>query len=368
MENNGGSELCDLKVRRIRDDEGRENLLMVIFEETENPAAAEGEGKGKSRKKVALVEEELRSAREQLQTTIEELETSNEELQSSNEELQSANEELQSTNEELEVSKEELQSLNEELMTSNAELQDKIDQLSMIKDDMNNLLASIEIATIFLDTDLNVKRFTPSAIKHFKLIDSDVGRPLSDIVSTLTYPDLENDIREVLRTLTPLALEVTDRRDNWYQLKILPYRTVKNTIEGLVLTIVDISRVKLAELSLMETELRCNNLLEQMRDGVVLLDADSGRILDANPAFRRLVGQKAEEISNLHFREMVAVGKQKFRKLLAAIIEKGEESSQELVLRQAGGGKQAVSVNGRLIHLEDRKYIQAIVRKAGGPE
>ena len=152
--------------------------------------------------RIRDLEQELQSTKEYLQTTIEELETSNEELKSSNEELQSTNEELQSTNEELDTSREELQSTNEELRTVNSEHQQKIDELSKAYDDLNNLLAATEVATLFLDQDLRIRRFTPAARKLFRLIDRDVGRPLEDIASSLRYDKLLADIHSVIETLT----------------------------------------------------------------------------------------------------------------------------------------------------------------------
>ena len=164
-----------------------------------------------------------------------------EELTSSNEELQSTNEELQSTNEELTTSKEELQSLNEELQSVNTELQTKVDELSHASNDMKNLLNSTDIATLFLDRDLNVRRFTPQATKIIKLIPSDIGRPITDLVSDLQYPDLMEDSRTVLKSLVSVEKSIgcIDRR--WFTVRIMPYRTLDDRIDGLVITFADIS-------------------------------------------------------------------------------------------------------------------------------
>src|SRR5262249_980854 len=159
------------------------------------------------------------------QSTIEEANTTNEELKSTNEELQSTNEELQSTNEELETAKEEMQSLNEELQTVNSELQSKVEQLSRINDDMQNLLNSTDIATLFLDNELRIKRFTPQTKQVFKVIPTDVGRPISHIVSILRYDQLEADAREVLRTLVSKEMEIATQHGVWYMMRMLPYRT-----------------------------------------------------------------------------------------------------------------------------------------------
>ena len=186
VKSNGGSRVIDLTVRPLTEANLKENFMLVMFEDKTPPETFIAE-KGKMKAKeesdpiVVSLEQELVSTKEHLQTTIEELETSNEELKSTNEELQSVNEELQSTNEELETSKEELQSTNEELVTVNTELQNKVDELSEANNDINNLLASTDIGTIFLDTELNIKRYTPAMTKIFNLIPTDVGRSIGDI-------------------------------------------------------------------------------------------------------------------------------------------------------------------------------------------
>jgi len=191
---------------------------------------------------IATLKQELRAKEEYLQTTNEELETSNEELKSSNEEMQSVNEELQSTNEELETSKEELQSVNEELATVNAELQTKVADLSRANNDMNNLLAGTGIATVFVDHRLHILRYTPAATEIINLIQSDIGRPVSHIVSNLPgYDNLKEDTQAVLDTLVPKELDVRSAAGRWYTMRIQPYRTMDNVIEGAVLTFVDVT-------------------------------------------------------------------------------------------------------------------------------
>lgn len=226
-------------------------LLLIIFEESPalvpNSEITKNDKKTELGKRVLQLEQELRYTKESLQSTIEELETSNEELKSSNEELQSTNEELQSTNEEIETSKEELQSLNEELTTVNSELENRIEQLSSANDDIKNLLDNTEIATIFLDRDLCIKRFTPRATEIMNLIPTDVGRPLNHIVSTLQYDKLIEDSRRVLKTLESKTIEVMDKSGRWYVVRIIPYRTVNNIIDGVVITFLNIHNQKKAE-------------------------------------------------------------------------------------------------------------------------
>jgi len=204
---------------------------------------------------VEALNQELRAKDEYLQSAIEEMETANEELKSSNEEMQSVNEELQSTNEELETSKEELQSVNEELATVNAELQTKVADLSRVNNDMNNLLAGTGIATVFVDHQLRILRFTPAATRIINLIHTDVGRPVGHLVSNLVgYDQLVADARGVLDTLVSKDVVVETRDGGWYTLRIQPYRTLENVIEGAVITFVDISEAKRTELALRRSE------------------------------------------------------------------------------------------------------------------
>ena len=254
IKNNGGSVAINLKVQKIIEPEQLQGLFLIVFE----PVTGETHS-GKNKKPVSMkskagssareekLKKELQYTKESLQSTIEELETTNEELKSTNEELQSTNEELQSSNEEIETSKEEMQSLNEELQTTNAELQAKIEHFSIANDDMKNLLNSTNIATIFLDNDLNVKRFTTEAKSIINLIASDIGRPVSDIVSKLKYDNLVKDCRQVLKTLVFKEFEVQTKDGLWYRLRIFPYRTSENKIDGLVATFIDINELKKTE-------------------------------------------------------------------------------------------------------------------------
>src|SRR5208283_3969941 len=192
------------------------------------------------------IERELQVTRENLQATIEGKEAANEELKSTNEELQSTNEELQSMNEEMETAKEELQSTNEELVTVNSELQAKIDEMSDLNNDVNNLLASTEIGTVFLNSNLGIKRFTPSMTKLFSLIPTDIGRPIHDLTTKISYPDLYKDAQMVLDTLQSKETEVMAGDGRWLLMRILPYRTKENVIDGVVITFIDITDRKRA--------------------------------------------------------------------------------------------------------------------------
>jgi two-component system CheB/CheR fusion protein len=218
---------------------------------------------------VAALQQELRAKEEYLQTT-------NEELKSSNEEMQSINEELQSTNEELETSKEELQSVNEELATVNAELQNKVADLTRANNDMNNLLAGTGIGTIFVDHGLRILRFTPTATKIINLIQGDIGRPVGHIVSNLVgYDTLLEDIQAVLETLVPKEVEVHSQAGMWYTMRILPYRTLENVIEGAVITFTDITESRQMKAALSEVHTHsAKAIAATVREPLLVLDGD----------------------------------------------------------------------------------------------
>lgn len=246
-----GEQSVDLSVESIADPETLRGLIAIAFHDAATPVPAARAGRKQVRNaQVADLEREVRRLREEERTTREEMQSSQEELKSANEELQSANEELQSANEELTTSKEEMQSLNEELQTVNAELQSKVDDLSRASSDMKNLLDSTDIATLFLDADLHVRRFTLPTTRIIKLIPGDVGRPLGDIVSDLRYPQLQEDAQEVLRTLVYSEKQVPCGDGRWYSVRIMPYRTVDNKIDGVVITFGDISKTKKLEAEL----------------------------------------------------------------------------------------------------------------------
>jgi two-component system CheB/CheR fusion protein len=250
---NGGEHLVDVTVEFLAEPATLRGLAMIVFEEVVAPAiAAKTRRPSSSRPSERAVELErlLQQAREEVRSTREQMQASQEELKSMNEELQSTNEELQSTNEELTTSKEEMQSLNEELQTVNAELQAKVDELSAASNDMKNLLNSTEIATLFLDGALRVRRFTEQTSRIIKLIPGDVGRPVTDLASDLIYTELAADAGEVLRTLVPIEKPVAAHDGRWFTLRLMPYRTIDNRIDGVVITFADITVAKKLEAEL----------------------------------------------------------------------------------------------------------------------
>jgi two-component system CheB/CheR fusion protein len=250
VKTNGDRAMIDLRVVRLHEPEALRGLLRITFERVQATASSHdtvADELGEAPDRIKELEQELSYTKESHQGTIEELETANEELKSANEELQSTNEELQSTNEELETSKEELHSLNEELQTVNSELLGKVEELSRTNNDMKNLLNATNIATVFLDEELRIMRYTEPARRVIPLIPSDVGRPIGDLVSKLQYGRLVEDAREVLHTLVFKETEVRAGEGATYLMRILPYRTTENTIEGLVMTFIDVTRLQLLQ-------------------------------------------------------------------------------------------------------------------------
>jgi len=253
----GGEQAVDFTIQPITEPKALQGMMLIIFKDVEMPPETKP---GKTSRisghsaRVAEIEREFEQAREELRITREEMQTSQEELKSTNEELQSTNEELQSTNEELTTSKEELQSMNEELQTVNNELQAKVDDLSLAKNDMKNLLDSTNIDTLFLDNALTVQRFTGRISRIIKLIPGDAGRPVTDIASDLIYPEFVADAREVLRTLVFLEKQIAARDGKWFLVRIMPYRTLENKIEGVVITFTDITVSKTLEAELRKTQ------------------------------------------------------------------------------------------------------------------
>ncbi|MCE0484967.1 MAG: PAS domain-containing protein [Methylacidiphilales bacterium] len=255
---NGGTQTVDITVQPVTSPEALQGMVMVVFTDVSRQSVAQAPGSSERttihNAQVTAMAQELRQAHEDLQATRNEMQTSQEELKSTNEELQSMNEELQSTNEELTTSKEEMQSMNEELQTVNHELQAKVDELSRISNDMKNLLNSTDIATLFLDDALLVRRFTTQTAKIIKLIAGDIGRSITDIVSTLDYPGLAEDAQQVLKTLVFVEKQVSAREGRWFTVRIMPYCTQENRIDGVVITFTDITVAKNLETALRKAQ------------------------------------------------------------------------------------------------------------------
>lgn len=277
--------------------------------------------------RIHELESELLSNREYMQSIIEGQEASNEELQSANEEIQSANEELQSTNEELETAKEELQSTNEELATINEEHEIRNQELITANNDLSNLLASVELAIVILRDDMSIRRFTPAAKQLLNLIDADVGRPISNIRPNVTIPDLENRVRQVTSTMAAQSLEVRDRDGQWFLLRIRPYKTLDNRIEGVVMTFIDIGNVKDAERlrNALQQERRLAAVVRDSSDAVTVQDL-SGRILAWNRRASEIYGYSEEEALQLNSRALIAERSREQMKNLAQQLQQDKKT------------------------------------------
>jgi two-component system CheB/CheR fusion protein len=305
-----------------------------------------------------------------MQTSQEELKSTNEELQSTNEELQSTNEELQSTNEELTTSKEEMQSLNEELQTVNVELQSKVSDFVQANDDMKNLLNSTEIATLFLDKELNIRRFTDQATKIFKLRKADIGRPFTDQASDLQYPEIDTHARQVLDNLVPIETAITTADGRWFNVRIMPYRTLDDRIDGLVITFNEITIAKKLELEVKITndalaisETRYRRLFETSQDGILILDAGTGKITDVNPFLIELLGYSKEQfiekaIWEIGFLKDIVANKDKFLELQ----QKEFVRYEDLPLETADGRKINVEFISNVYSVNEIRVIQCQIR------
>ncbi len=336
VKTNGNFTMVNLSIRPVAPGPGspaEPSLYLVVLEEALPasppspelaqpdglPAAAGTEGPGTSTGRVAesladapiaALKQELHAKEEYLQSAIEELETSTEELKSSNEEMQSVNEELQSTNEELETAKEELQSTNEELATVNAELQTKVTDLSRANNDMINLLAGTGIGTVFVNHQLRILRFTPAASQIINLIAGDVGRPVGHILPNLVgYERLVADTQAVLDTLVPKEVEVQTREGKWYALRIMPYRTLDDKIEGAVISFIDIAEIVRVREALRKgnEQLRLAVVARDAQDAITVQDLD-GRLLAWNPGAVKLYGWSEAEALAMNVRELIPQG------------------------------------------------------------
>ncbi|MGC1389545.1 MAG: chemotaxis protein CheB [Bacteroidales bacterium] len=304
---NGSAHTINISIQWINAPEALKGKVIVIFKDVQDIADSKLEAR-KEKKSLDNIrqmelEKELKYAREKIQDTLEAMQSSQEELKFTNEELQSTNEELQSTNEELMSSKEEMQSLNEELQTLNAELQSKVDDFTRVNNDMKNLLNSTDIATLFLDKDMNIRRFTIQAVKIFKLIKTDIGRPFTDLVSDLIYPDLSMDAIQVLKTLTYIKKQIPTKDGRWFSIRIMPYRTLDDKVDGVVITFFNISDLKEVELKLHETEQMNKMLLNSAPDIIIKLTTGL-KIREVNPAGEKFFGKKQEEMINKNYIHM----------------------------------------------------------------
>jgi two-component system CheB/CheR fusion protein len=349
-------------------------LFLVMLEQAPEPAAGPAPDHNSAgippdaQARIAALTQELRAKDEYLQSTHEELESSNEELKSSNEEMQSVNEELQSTNEELETSKEELQSVNEELATVNNELQTKVVDLSRANNDMNNLLAGTGVGTVFVDFQLCILRFTPAASRIINLIVSDVGRPVSHIASNLVgYSSLVADIKSVLANLVPIEHEVQTPEGQWYTLRIQPYRTLDNVIEGAVISFVDITgtvRVR-EELHKANDLLRLAVVVRDAHDAITVQDLN-GKILAWNPGAVRLYGWSEAQALQMNVHERIPEARREGALAKLASLSRSEslQPYQTQRLSASGAVLEVSIISTALLDAEGRPYAIATTERA----
>lgn len=302
---NGGTVHVDVTIQKLAKPAPLKDLVLIVLAEVPPPPGRPAQARRTGRhEQVQELEEKLRQSEEDLQSTREEMQSSKEEMQSSKEELKSTNEELQSTNEELTTSKEEMQSLNEELQTVNAELMSRVTDLSHVNDDMKNLLNSTSIATIFLDNRLNLRWYTTGMTKLVNLLPGDVGRPVTDIASDLLYPDLIRDAGEVLRTLVPAETEVRVRDGRRFSVRITPYRTIENRIDGVVITFTNITAFRELERELSEARTYAEAIVATIREPLLVLNS-AMHVVSANRSFFKTFRVSQGEIED---RELYTLG------------------------------------------------------------
>jgi two-component system CheB/CheR fusion protein len=352
---NGAPHRVHLQVKPVTDGggaEARAAIVMFIEGEAVDESLLTPDRQSDS-DSVRRLTQELELTQTRLRTVREESDAANEELRAANEELQSINEEYRSTSEELETSKEELQSINEELQTVNSELKLKLEAISRAHSDLQNLVAATEIGTLFLDSGLRIKRFTDRITDLFRLTLTDEGRPITDFAHQLEYDDLVKDARTVLADLTPIGREIRSRNGRWYDMRVRPYRTVDDKIDGVVLTFVDVSERHQVEQALRESERRLGqeqHLVELSRDPIFVWDYDGG-IVDWNRGSEELYGYTREE----------ALGKQK-ELLLATTVPGSSFAELKKKLEQDGswaGELRQRAKDGRELIVESRLQLES---------
>jgi two-component system CheB/CheR fusion protein len=328
-------------------------LMLVVFTDQVAPARSRAStgGDHSDQPLVRQLEYELKKARDDLQTTAEQMESTNEELRATNEEVLSINEELQSTNEELENSKEELQSVNEELSTVNAELEYKVGELQTLNDDITNLLTSTDLPTLFLDRGFRIRRFTPATSRLFRLIDSDVGRPISDISHIMADRELMNDIRSVLSSLQPIEREIYTIKSDGFLRRVLPYRTQKDQIEGVVITYTDLADRIRAATQVKEARDFAEAVIKTLREPLLVLNDDLV-VQSANAAFYRVFELEPGQVTG---RRVFDVGAHEWnipelRQLLEKAVSTHEAIINYEIRREfAGVGERVLCVNANVL-------------------
>lgn len=311
---NGTEAMVNIRVLPMRSSIADEHNLLVLFEEppfSEKAASLTAQEKTGSvlsseEPRILDLEHELTRSRANMQAVIEELEGANEELKAANEEIQSTNEELQSTNEELETAKEELQSTNEELATVNEELENRNEDLSAANNDLTNLLSNVNLPILMLSQDMHIRQFTPQAEKLLNLISTDLDRPISDIKTNIEIPDLAHLVRDVVDSMSSKELELQDNNSHWHSVRIRPYKTIDNRIDGVVITFVNVDTLKDIERlnTSLKYEARLATVVRDANDAITVQSFD-GKVSAWNPAATRVYGYPEKEALGMDIRRLI---------------------------------------------------------------
>lgn len=349
VKRDGGSVMVSISARPVQH-EGEELLLVTFTDVPDQKAVAIAETLPEA-SRVGQLEEELDTTRKDLENTIRDLEASNQELTALNEEAASMNEEFQSTNEELETSREELQSVNEELVRVNNELQKSLEQQRHTSDDLQNILNSSNIATLFLDKDLNIRVYTPAAAPLFSLIATDIGRPLADLAIRFTGANLLADACSVLEGLTPINREVRSESGTWYLCGILPYRTQDNTIEGVVISLADISNLKAVEKSARDAHAYIEGIIDTIHQPLVVLD-EGLLVVSASRSFYRFFGASPENTLGRPLPETDAhhLDTRELRAFLDRVKASNHSVENEIAIDLPPAGGRVLAVTAEQIH------------------
>jgi len=358
----GEARLVSLIVQPLQAPEWARGYCLVVFDDVADISDSERPLAGDAEPLIGQLEEELQRTKDQLRTTIEQYETAVEEYKAANEELQAINEELRAASEELETSKEELQSVNEELITVNQEMKHKVEELSQTNNDLQNLMASTNIGTIFIDRELRIKFYTPSAQVLFNLIPSDLSRPLAHVTHTLEYDKLPQDAAHVLETLTIITREIRSTSGRWYLARLIPYRTTEDQIDGVTLTFVDITDRKQSEDALRESELRLPEILQYIPSAVLI--AEPGGKITLGNARAEAMFAELQNLEDYRLGQPFTSAGQPYmrdREPLARALLQGEVvSGEELRLAREDGTSRIFRVNAAPIRNQQDQIVAAI--------
>jgi two-component system CheB/CheR fusion protein len=348
----GGSVVAGMRILQVQ--EGGEPLYLVLFEVQANAEGADARAERLAADPLARhLDAEIERLKSQLRETVEQYETSTEELKASNEELQAMNEEMRAATEELETSREELQSINEELTTVNHEMKNKVDQLSQANSDLQNLMDATQIATLFLDRELRITRYTPLAGRLFNLIPGDLGRPLTDLATRLDYPQLGADAHQVLDRLVPVERELGAADGHWYMARLMPYRTAEDRIAGIVFTFIDITERKQAE----EVRMWLSAVVSSSTDAIISFAPDE-TIVSWNAGAQRLFGYAPEEAIGRPLAMLLAQPEDSEHARMITTVAAGRNVENfETVRRRKDGSHVHVALTASAIKDEDGRVL-----------